>query len=77
MRLEATAEPWAPDFAAGTGTVLLMPRYIAKLLFGVGFLDPVVFTAGALFLLAVSSLASYLPARRASRVDPMVALKYD
>ena len=61
----------------GTAAGLLTTRYIAKLLFGVGSLDPLSFTAGALLLLAVSFLASYLPARRASRVDPMVALRYE
>ena len=55
----------------------LATRYISKLLFGIRSLDPVSFTAGALLLMAIAFLASYLPARRASRVDPMVALRYE
>lgn len=55
----------------------LSTRYMAHLLFGVKSLDPLTFVAGAALLFAVSVLASYLPARRASRVDPMVALRYE
>ena len=55
----------------------LATRYVEKLLFGVRSLDPVSFIAGAALLLLVALLASYLPARRASRVDPMVALRYE
>src|SRR5579883_396344 len=52
-------------------------RYISRLLFGVRVLDPVSFAAGTLLLFIVALLASYIPARRASRVDPMVALRYE
>jgi predicted permease len=61
---------------AGLAASALSGPFISKLLFGVHTLDPISYVAGATILLAVSLLASYLPARRASRVDPIVALRY-
>ena len=52
-----------------------LTRYIQTLLFGVGRLDPIAFAGMSAVMLAVAMLASYLPARRASRVDPIVALR--
>jgi predicted permease len=61
--------------AIGVPIVLVGSRYVESLLFGIKPNDPLVVTAGTLVLLAAGLLASYVPARRASSIDPMVALR--
>jgi putative ABC transport system permease protein len=61
--------------AIGVVGALALRRYLATLVFDVSTADPIVYGAVAALMLGVAMLACYLPARRASRVDPLVALR--
>jgi putative ABC transport system permease protein len=60
---------------AGLAVALIASRLMARLLYGISPFDPVTFAGVILLLVAVALLACYLPARRAMRVDPMIALR--
>jgi len=65
----------ASGLAAGTAAALLLSQTMTKMLFSIGPTDPATFAAVAAILAAVAVLASYVPARRATRVDPIIALR--
>ena len=63
-------------FVGLAGAIVATPL-VAKMLYGVGPRDPVTFACVAVLMVAVALAASYLPARRATKVDPLIALRYE
>jgi putative ABC transport system permease protein len=91
LRLALGARPWtirrevtrqgltvaAAGVIGGLGVALLVTRLMSSLLFGVGPMDPLVFTAAAAALVGAVLAAAYLPARRASRANPAEVLRWE
>jgi putative ABC transport system permease protein len=67
----------ALGLAIGLAAAFLSLRVLGSILYGISASDPATYAALSLVLLAVALVASFLPARRATRVDPLVALRYE
>jgi putative ABC transport system permease protein len=62
---------------SGVPLAIWFARYTRSLLFGIAPADPLVIAAATVVLIGSAALAAFLPARQASRIDPMVALRYE
>ena len=77
MILAQTIKLTVVGVAIGLAGAFVVARLLTSLLFGVGTHDPVTFLGVAVFLILVAVAAAYVPAQRAMRVDPIVALRYE
>jgi predicted permease len=79
LRLVLNRGAWltAIGLAIGLGGAFALTRLLGNLLYNVSPRDPATMTAVAVMLAVVAGLASYVPARRATKIDPMVALRYE
>ncbi len=77
MVLRETSSLAVIGVALGLGAALLLTRFLASMFFGLKPNDPATLIASAALLFAVALLAGFIPARRASRVQPMQALRHE
>jgi ABC-type antimicrobial peptide transport system permease subunit len=61
----------------GLGAAWAGTRYLSSFLFGIGSTDPVTYVVAALFMTVVATAATYLPARRATAINPVLALRQE
>jgi putative ABC transport system permease protein len=78
-RLVVTQTLWPTLLGISVGVLAaaVLTRFVAAMLYGVAPLDPVTFAIGAVLLVGVALAATWIPTRRAIRIDPLVALRYE
>jgi predicted permease len=77
LLLRQALQPVVIGALVGIGGCAAVSHVLANVLYGIGSHDPIAFIGVPVFLLGIAFLASYLPARRATKVDPVVALRYE
>ncbi len=77
LLLRQAMRPVLIGAAVGVGGCAAVSQILSKVLYGIGSHDPIAFLGVPLFLLGIALLASYIPAHRATQVDPVVALRYE
>jgi putative ABC transport system permease protein len=77
MILQQGLVPAMLGLLAGTGLAIAVMRVLAGLLYGIAATDPVTYLGVCVVVLAIVALAAVVPARRAMRVDPMIALRHE
>jgi predicted permease len=77
MVLEESVWLVAGGIACGIPLTLAATRFVSSKLFGVTPADPITIAAAAILMISVAAVAAFVPARRAAKVDPMVALRYE
>jgi ABC-type antimicrobial peptide transport system permease subunit len=77
MVLRETLQLVTVGVAAGLMLALILNRLMTSILFGLGPADPLAISLATLLMVAVALLAGWLPARRATRIDPTIALRYE
>ena len=75
LALRQTILATAAGLAIGLAAAAMLTRYLEAMLFGITPVDPVTFVAAPVVLAVVALVACFLPARRATSIDPMVALR--
>ena len=75
--LRQTLRPVAIGVVVGIAAAAAASQILTSVLFGVSRFDPIAFVGAPLFLLGIAASASLIPARRATRVEPMTTLRYE